>query len=381
MGKLYDLRTLDLAAATGTVAATTPAAGATAVAMIDVSDYDVLAISALVQSGSWGAAVITLQLDDSAENRAYPDDDMVDYLRTITEVGQLQNVDVSAHNRARLQLTTNQVGACTAALLVVGSVANETTFHAVLNANDLTARVGFDTQAFDLLYVEITDRAFSLAGSTWSTAVVEWKTSIDGIHWDSYSPAIETTVAGNITLDVSDANYVAGHVTTAEGDLLVLDITAFARVQGDIAATDLSYTPGDETDWPGGVDPGDVDDALDANASRLTALEVFKKTLYATFPEVGDALFMFRLSQALTVTEVEAWTDKGTVDVQIEERTTLDVSGTELLTADLVADDTGETTSAFDDDSVASGSYVVFMVKAVDGSPEAVWCTVTGTLG
>ncbi len=381
MGKLYDLRTLDLTAATGTVAATTPAAGATAVAMIDVEAYDVLAISTLEQSGSWGAAVITLQLDDVSENREFPDDDMVDYLRTITDVGRLQNVDVVGHRVARLQLTTNQVGACTAALLVVGSVANETTFHAVLNANDLTARVGFDVQAFDLLYVEIADRAFTLAGPTWNTAVIEWKTSIDGVHWDSYSPAIETVEDGSLTLDVTDANYVAGHVTTAEGDLLILDITAFGRVQGDIAATDLSYTPGNPADWDDGVDPGDVDDALDQLAERVTDGEVLKKTLYATFPEVGDALFMVRVSQALTVTEVEAWTDTGTVDVQIEERATLDVSGTELLTADLVADDTGEATSAFDDDSVASGNYVVFMVKATAGSPEAVWCTVTGTLG
>lgn len=233
MGRLFDLRTLDLTAATGTVAATTPAAGATAIAEIDVSDYDVLAVSTLEQSGTWGAAVITLQLDDVAENRAHPNDDMKDYLRTIIDVGQLQNVDVSAHSVARLQLTTNQVGACTASLLVVGSNESESVFHRVLNANDITDRVGFGVAAFSELHVEVNDRASWGGALDWSTAVIEWKTSIDGNIWYSYPTAVETVSAGRITLDVKDANYVAGHVTTAEGDLLVLDITAFGVIPFD----------------------------------------------------------------------------------------------------------------------------------------------------
>jgi hypothetical protein len=42
---------------------------------------------------------------------------------------------------------------------------------------------------------------------------------------------------------------------------------------GAVDATDVTYTPGDATDWDSDTDPGDVDDALDQLATRVSDLE------------------------------------------------------------------------------------------------------------
>lgn len=136
-----------------------------------------------------------------------------------------------------------------------------------------------------------------------------------------------------------------------------------------------------------GQAPGAAD-SLNARAIAISiqhladvmANRPYTKSFESSLPEVGDNKMLEAPAAVLTLASVRAFTDTGTCTIQLEERTSLHSAGTELLTAGLVADVTGETTSAFADVSVAVGNWLVYTVTAVSGNPGLVWATITGTL-
>lgn len=56
---------------------------------------------------------------------------------------------------------------------------------------------------------------------------------------------------------------------------------------GTVDADDVTYLPADTADWDGGVDPGDVADALDQLANRMTAVEAPGWVTYSRIQDVA----------------------------------------------------------------------------------------------
>ena len=84
-------------------------------------------------------------------------------------------------------------------------------------------------------------------------------------------------------------------------------VKATAQAIADLApvptAADVPYTPADAADWSGGVDPGDVDNALDQLAARVTDAEA------ATIPD--DSVTNAKLAEVATAT-IKGRTTAGT---------------------------------------------------------------------
>lgn len=87
--------------------------------------------------------------------------------------------------------------------------------------------------------------------------------SVATTNWD------DTTTYGRIRQNVTN-----GSGTTSRIDWRFLDGGIFdnSAAPGAVDATNVTYTPADLADWVGSADPGDVSDALDQLADRLTGI-------------------------------------------------------------------------------------------------------------
>ncbi len=96
---------------------------------------------------------------------------------------------------------------------------------------------------------------------------------------------VPTAPAGTVFIFIDSADK---RIKTKDDTGAVIDLTAggaplitsvFGRtgnviaVSGDYDGSEITYTPVDLSDWAGGVDPGQVDDALDQLVDRLAAEE------------------------------------------------------------------------------------------------------------
>lgn len=88
-----------------------------------------------------------------------------------------------------------------------------------------------------------------------------------------------------------------------------------------------------------------------------------------------------KMPYAATVVEVSAYVTAATsATFNIEERSSIGSAGTDVLTADQVADTDGESvTSSFANDSLASGSYLWLDVASVSGTPGTLQVTIAFT--
>lgn len=87
-----------------------------------------------------------------------------------------------------------------------------------------------------------------------------------------------------------------------------------------------------------------------------------------------------RLYQNQTAVRIDAYVTAATsVTFNIEERTTIGSAGTNLLTADLVADIDGVTTTTINNPNLDSGNWLWLDISAVDGTPDVLVVTLTTT--
>lgn len=82
------------------------------------------------------------------------------------------------------------------------------------------------------------------------------------------------------------------------------------------------------------------------------------------------------------MTRIDSYVAAATsVTFNIEERTSIGSTGTNLLSSDQVAVTTGASqTGSFNDSSIASGSWLYLDISAVSGSPGQVVVTLTCTV-
>lgn len=130
------------------------------------------------------------------------------------------------------------------------------------------------------LYVEDDDTAI-----TWSNIYDQrlFPTGVAGVVGATQHELLD----GDVHPDTADVDPTTGDIIIADvaGDWNVLNIDVADRAListgtlpawTEITAAIVGYTPGELLDWLGGADPGQVDDALDQLADRVTDAEADK---------------------------------------------------------------------------------------------------------
>lgn len=218
-------------------------------------------------------------------------------------------------------------------------------------------------------------------------------------------------------VDVS-GNYEIVKATARTGDILTIDrgqqdtlaipFPANSRVELRVTAAsvsaggaggcncdaaDVTYTPFTLADWIDGIDPGQVNDALDELADRVKGLETLQHPediIIACSDETtalttGVAKVTFRMPFAMTLTDVRgslstAQTSGSILTVDVNE------GGTSVLSTKLTIDNTEKTSttavagSVISDSALANDAEITIDIDQVgDGTAKGLKVTLTGT--
>jgi len=186
----------------------------------------------------------------------------------------------------------------------------------------------------------------------------------------------DTPLDGHILVydDTTDNRYENVEVT---GDIAitlagVTTLQAGAVEAGDYAAASIdgddvnSNIAGDFLTLTGAApDTLDIDPELSSNCKSFSII---------TPTDTDDAFAQIYFNQAVTITEIICSTDTGTVTIQFDERAeaTPNTGGTDVMTAQLVCDDNSQTTSGFDNATIAAKVPLNLDVDAVASTPGVV---------
>lgn len=108
--------------------------------------------------------------------------------------------------------------------------------------------------------------------------------------------------------------------------------------------------------------------------SGLSSTQLKRQMEYAILsPTASSDITEIRIPWTCTVKRLGSVTDTGTVTFNIEERTTIGSTGTDILSSDQVADSTGEeVTSSFNLSTLTAGRYRYLRIASVSGTPGVV---------
>ncbi len=185
--------------------------------------------------------------------------------------------------------------------------------------------------------------------------------------------------------DVNSATVTSGNVMRADGvdwesaALAVADLSDTKTGTGNIV---LATSPTIVTPTIASMTNAQHDHSDAAGGGKIHAdYRTVTKMIYIEDPTATDSYPICRVPKASTITEVTGITDVGTVDFNIEERSTADVAGTDLDTTEFVAATTEMSqTSGFENSAIAAKAWLHYAASAVASSPTKVWVTVTYTI-
>ena len=261
--------------------------------------------------------------------------------------------DMSATGGARQVVMQESAGATfTARLLVAADIPDLSATYQPLDA-DLTAIAAFSS----------TGIAVRTASNTWAQRTLTAGSS-------KISVSNGNGVSGNPTVDVTEANLSLANIggTLAKSQISSSGTFPWAEVSKTSSSlADLA------TRSAGDLNSGTLPVArLDTDTRRRS----FQITLSS--PAVGGVR-LGRIPWGCTVKRLGSYTDTGTVTFNVEERSTLGSSGTNILSSDQAADTDGEeVTSSFNLGTLTSGRWLYIDISAVASSPTqvAIWLEV-----
>ena len=173
------------------------------------------------------------------------------------------------------------------------------------------------------------------------------------------------TSLGNAATVVTNAN-LTGDVTSSG------NATTIAAGAVDVAML-ANGTDGELITWSASgvaavVAVGTAGQVLGSNGAG--AAPTFKtptpasQTWIVDAPAVGG-VYGARIDTARTIDRIEVWTDAGTVDVNVEERTAPNTAGTNTMTSDLQGTSTSANQTTFANDAIAAGNWLYLDISAV----------------
>ena len=228
----------------------------------------------------------------------------------------------------------------------------------------------------------------------------------------SLFPVLGTGDYFYITLVDVSGNYEIVKATARTGDILTVDraqqgtlaipFPANSRIElrvtaadivsgggGTVVAADVTYTPSTLANWTDGVDPGQVDDALDQLAARVVAAGSEPESIIiacsdeATALTTGTAKVTFRMPFAMTVSAVKASLSVAQTSGSIF---TVDINegGTSILSTKLTIDNnekTSATAAVISDSALAADAEITIDIDQVGAATIAkgLKVTISGT--
>jgi hypothetical protein len=211
-------------------------------------------------------------------------------------------------------------------------------------------------------------------------------------------------------------NYEIIKVTARTGDLLTFDraqqgtlalpFPANSRIElrvtagsivgegggggGTVASADVTYTPSTLANWTDGVDPGQVDDALDQLATRVVAAEDSPEDIIiacsdeTTALTTGTAKVTFRMPYTMTLDQVRASLSTAQSSGSIF---TVDINdgGTSVLSTKITIDNTEKTSTTaaalpvISDSALANNAEITIDIDQVgDGTAKGLKVILSG---
>lgn len=98
--------------------------------------------------------------------------------------------------------------------------------------------------------------------------------------------------------------------------------------------------------------------------------------------KAADSFGIVKVPSAITITEIAGFTDAGTATFNVEQRAeaTPNTVGTDVMTADLVADTDQQENGAFNDATVPIDTWLYFAASAVSGGADKLTVTIRYTI-
>ena len=145
-------------------------------------------------------------------------------------------------------------------------------------------------------------------------------------------------------------------------------------------APDVEFHPVTISEWPGGVDPGNVNDALDVlgSAKFHTRTHIF----YLTVPAAADIIPQFDVPANATITYVAGKVDTGSVTVNLYKRneSTPDSGTTDVFSGALTFDTTWASKTITNAALTARQWLVPNVASIASGAPTKLWILVEYTV-
>jgi len=197
-----------------------------------------------------------------------------------------------------------------------------------------------------------------------ATAGVNWE---DLGHWSFPGLSDCTTETGTTQgcVDIDDNTLHVAGVAVGGGGTHPVEAGdyAAASIDGDdvnsnLAGRSLTLTAGSP-------------DTLDADTELYTR----RKNFSLEDPVAADdAIIQLRIGEDVTFTEIYCSTDTGTATISFDHRatTTPNTAGTSIMSANLACDTGGETTTSFNDATVAETRVINLDIASVASSPTVV---------
>lgn len=158
-------------------------------------------------SGSWGVGVITVY--------GWMQDRWV-ALCMFGAIGSKHHIDIRGATQLKAEVTTNQAGPGVVTITMLADVEQDRLPIAADTIQHGHIKLFTVDEITDLIDVgRFAGLRIYISAVTWSTAVVTWEQSTDGINWSGFDPASTSTAAGVITLDVRNVRFVRGQTSTA----------------------------------------------------------------------------------------------------------------------------------------------------------------------
>ncbi len=207
----------------------------------------------------------------------------------------------------------------------------------------------------------------------------------------------ETTLNAGVTVEavlVKDGN-VDGRNVAADGTKLdgvealadVTDATNVAAagaiispaVNADLADMVQATVKGRAAAAGTGV-PVDLTKAQLLTLLGMTNALKISMVFYIEDPVAGKEYPVQMAPAAFTIDKIKHMTDVGTVDFNIEERVTPNVTGVNVFASDEQATSTYQTETAFSNDSIDAEDPIAIDISAVASSPTKLWVYILGTI-
>lgn len=241
--------------------------------------------------------------------------------------------------------------------------------------------------------------------STGTSSAPSWQSDLTGAGGSAYADSVTINgrhVPGDslmsiddvsaIVLTYVDSNYVLTSETSNWDKNSSNDLTITTNFGGDVSGTydNIAVTDDSHNHVISNVDA--LQDSLTAKANRselgtgaYATIANYSLTSH-THTEFYDTLSKswgvmdtvttgdyvgWKVENNITITEVAAYTNTGTVTFNFEERgeTTPNTAGTDVMTSDLVADTDQQETGTFSNAGIARDAWLILNVTSITGDP------------